>query len=145
MYPSSLGEDVLLHLGVPPLGLMPEVDASLEQLSNAYFLLYCTLQSSCFSFFQVVVPPPALRNPQGDSMRNIPRTTTWACLRASPPAGVCDQNLTDSSIARHRLLARSKTLGPQPKGLPVPPDQGGTLEMPSQLGQGVPEDLANTS
>jgi len=64
VYTRALGKDILLHLRVPPLGLVPEVDPGLEQLSNAYFLSYRSLQSYRFSFFQVVKPPPAPRNPR---------------------------------------------------------------------------------
>src|SRR5215218_6713224 len=34
--PGALGEDVTLHLGVPALGLMPEVNPGFEQLSDPY-------------------------------------------------------------------------------------------------------------
>src|SRR5215212_2995887 len=50
MDPGPLGEDVALHLGIPPLGLVPEMDPGLEQFSNSYALgralqdLYLSLQ-----------------------------------------------------------------------------------------------------
>src|SRR5215213_3138395 len=50
--PGPLGEDVALHLGVPALGLMPEVDAGLQQLPNSYALARA-LQDLYLSF-QVV-------------------------------------------------------------------------------------------
>src|SRR5690606_2684557 len=34
---ASLGEDEALHLGVPAAGLVPEVDAPVEQLANCYY------------------------------------------------------------------------------------------------------------
>ncbi len=43
VHPGALGEDVALHLGVPTLGLVPEVDPGLEQLSDPYTLC-CALQ-----------------------------------------------------------------------------------------------------
>ena len=41
--PGPLGEDVALHLGVPALGLVSEVDPGLEQLSYSY-AFGCALQ-----------------------------------------------------------------------------------------------------
>ena len=59
MDPGPLGEDVALHLGVPPLGLVPEVDAGLEQLSNSY-ALGRALQDLYLSFQVVGILRPRL-------------------------------------------------------------------------------------
>jgi hypothetical protein len=43
MHPGTLGEDVALHLGIPALGLVSEVDPGFEQIPDSY-TLGCALQ-----------------------------------------------------------------------------------------------------
>jgi hypothetical protein len=82
MNPGPLGEDVALHLGVPPLGLVSEMDAGFEQFSNSY-ALGCALQDLYLSFKVVGILRPRLAIRPWISRRTttrVRRTLRRACV-----------------------------------------------------------------
>ena len=59
--PVALAEDVFLHLRIPALGLMPEVNASFEQLfhrdvCHATSSLVCILRDACGRALGICIP-----------------------------------------------------------------------------------------
>src|SRR5215218_9294618 len=80
MDPGPLGEDVALHLGVPPFGLVSEVDAGLEQFSNSN-VLGCALQDLYLSLKVVGILRPRLAIRPCISRRTTTRAR-WTLRRA---------------------------------------------------------------
>src|SRR5215203_5895770 len=80
MDPGPLGEDVALHLGVPPFGLVSEVDAGLEQFSNSN-ALGCALQDLYLSLKVVGILRPRLAIRPCISRRTTTRVR-WTLRRA---------------------------------------------------------------
>src|ERR671920_1728994 len=99
MNPGPLGEDVALHLGVPPLGLVSEMDAGLEQLSDSY-ALGCALQDHYLSLKVVGILRPRLAIRPWISRRTttrVRRTLRRACV-------VVEETLKYSLLRPRRCL-----------------------------------------
>ena len=106
----ALGEDIALHLGVPPAGLVPEVDAGFKQLAHAND---ChgrpfSVRKSAFRFLlaagsRFALALAVLREPRvAPPRKRCARAREFCPADAGHPTSVVDRGLVCFATARDR-------------------------------------------